>query len=325
LVRQIAKGALSPQSIQRAAAAMPAGKFRFVNNLGRGQFNIADRVVGNVGGHAGEMVRKLPTRQVGDVAEEYAPFRSLIDNYNQQYQPGAFQRAWGFVRGRQPAVPIAPYVAANARGGFQQLATGHASPPRALTKQLDDLHSGNIGPHGQIIDFTPRFDTRKMGLTPTPFTPLGQQFQRKLIDPVGHIGMKPQFDIFGNMKLDAPRNVRQVLTPELPRSNDLVRKYWALPAAQRAQWDQMMQQPAGLARYDRVANGYAKAMSQDVHDYLHPELAATATYHPKRQWGFWTDYNFDPAPYWGTAGLGAAGASALGYGGYKAYQALADK
>lgn len=74
LIRRMQQGLLSPHTIQRAAAAMPEGKFRFVKNLGRGQFSVADQVVGNFGqGAAGQAVRKMPTTHVSPVNEYDSP------------------------------------------------------------------------------------------------------------------------------------------------------------------------------------------------------------------------------------------------------------
>src|ERR1700739_1003079 len=119
LVRMIQAGKLGPATIQRAAQAFAPGKFRFLQNLGRGQFSLADKVVGNLGGTAGEMVRKLPTRLGATPVEEYGPLQKLITALNEKFPVAP-----------HPALPttpvgpaIAPFTHVGPQGGFQQLAT----------------------------------------------------------------------------------------------------------------------------------------------------------------------------------------------------------
>lgn len=167
LIRMMRAGKLSAPSIYRAARAMDPGKFRFVRNLGRGQFNLADEVVGNVGGHAGQMVRKLPAHAYRSPQEGYKGLKQFVDNANRQLPTST------------GAPAIAPYVAVNHRGAFQQLANQAVHSPEDLARRwrtwgfdgppgpsaarvptagahrlMNDLHEGNIGPGGQIIDFT---------------------------------------------------------------------------------------------------------------------------------------------------------------------------
>lgn len=141
-VRQIQQGALSPQSIQRVASSLPAGKFRFLENLGRGQFNVADKVVGNVGGHAGTMVRKLPAHAYTNPGLAYDGLKPFVDRVNRLIPT-------------QTGKPlIAPYLETGSQGAFQRLGTEDIGRmPMAAKHYLSDLHSGNIGPGGQIIDF----------------------------------------------------------------------------------------------------------------------------------------------------------------------------
>jgi hypothetical protein len=172
LVRAIQAGKLAAPSIQRAAKAMAPGKFRFLGNLGRGQFNVADKVVGNVGGHAGEMVRKLPAHAYVDPQDAYKGLKEFVDKANKQLPTAT-------------GVPaVAPYTAVNSRGAFQRIGNQSIHTPESFAKNLaeesrslgvpkgwlnqdaiakmpaegaanlmGDLHPGNIGPGGQIIDF----------------------------------------------------------------------------------------------------------------------------------------------------------------------------
>lgn len=173
LIRMMRAGKLSAPSISRAAQGMDPGKFRFVRNLGRGQFNLADEVVGNVGGHAGPMVRKLPAHAYTRPQDAYRGVQNFVDQANQKLPTPS-------------GVPaVAPYKAVNNRGAFQQLgnqsihtpesltaATNEAArswgvprgwiDPKAIAKShvpgaerlMGDLHQGNVGPGGQILDFS---------------------------------------------------------------------------------------------------------------------------------------------------------------------------
>lgn len=153
LVRRILAGQLSPATIQRAAEAMPEGTFRYVKNLGRGQFNIADQIVGNVGGHAGELVRKLPTHKYVKPEQSYANLREVVDEVNRRIPTPTGNPL------------IAPYVAVSNKGAFQRLANLDVALPsrrakadrqaiiRHAGRYIGDLHEDNIGKGGQIIDF----------------------------------------------------------------------------------------------------------------------------------------------------------------------------
>jgi hypothetical protein len=252
LVRRMAQGLLSPQAVQRAAGAMQPGKFRFVKNLGRGQYSLADEVVGNVNGYAGRMARKLPTRQGITPTDEYGPIKSVSDHVNKLYQKA--------VPGTAP--PIAPFIDVSGRGGFQQLATGHIPELahyreavgrglrsemlpqlRAPLDQLDDLHQGNMGPGGQIIDFQPRGHMLRELKSPFPasmesFNPLIAPYDYR------HPKVRSDFDLLGGKQfkelLDDPY-YRNYMPPQLRdenlwnkmynSSNNNVRKHWANPEA----------------------------------------------------------------------------------------------
>ena len=179
LVRRILKGTLSPKTITRAATAMPAGKFRFLNHLGEGQFNLADKVVGNVGGYSGVMARKLPNRYNPSYVEDGKSLKNIIDRFNSRME----HRRFGGTPGQTPL--IAPIIESNPKGVFQQLSTGNvpmktytrkelsnidvrlpysrmhftqANPRqmRAVNRNFMDLHQGNYGVRGQIHDAQPR-------------------------------------------------------------------------------------------------------------------------------------------------------------------------
>ena len=140
LVRRIAQGLLSPKSIQRAAQAMPEGSFRFVKNLGRGQFSLADKVVGNVGGHAGEMVRKVATHADLAPNQEYGPLKKLIVGYNAAYSK------------RSGGNPIAPYVDVNPRLRFRYHWFSSQPAGSELYELLPPTHrSGDPDPQRTVL------------------------------------------------------------------------------------------------------------------------------------------------------------------------------
>lgn len=213
LVRAISRG-LSEPAINRAAAAMPAGKFRFVAPLGRGQFSLADKVVGNVGGIQGLLARKMPTRAVPTPAVEYRPMQRITNQLNQQYA----------VPGQPP--PIAPFVQVSPKGGFQQLATAQVTPPAELKRRLSDLHSGNVGPGGQIIDYGVEYggDYLKGNKPPTVGSLLGYPILR----PDKQVAVRE--DILGNI---GQRGVpfKNISQQALGQSNNFIRKYWSTPGA----------------------------------------------------------------------------------------------
>lgn len=191
LVRRMLQGVLSPQTISRAAEAMPAGAARFVRNLGHGNMNVADHMVGNLGeGMAGQFVRKLPLRQLP--AEYAAQGENALSKW---YQPlvdhsQAFQQAHG-------NNVISPYVKATDQGAFQamdhagsggisrglfdehgQHAVGMMAEQRAANglapatssnarrvhrtagaepfkpMGLGDIHEGQFGPGGRLVDWS---------------------------------------------------------------------------------------------------------------------------------------------------------------------------
>jgi hypothetical protein len=162
LVRRMAQGLLSPATIQRAASIMPAGSVRSVGTfgnvtrasgpsatLGHGMLNLADRVVGNLGGgQAGEFVRKLPLRTLPtSSANMQAHYQPLVD-----MSRAVEQRYGGNV--------IAPYVQATNRGGFQVLDRPGIAPRPSISGNqayrmgIDDVRSDNLGPSGRIIDWS---------------------------------------------------------------------------------------------------------------------------------------------------------------------------
>lgn len=159
LVRRILAGSLSPKSVSRAAAGMPSGKFRFLNHLGTGQFTLADRVVGNVGGVTGELARKIPMRYSPNYVQEGNSLKEFTDRINTNAarrfrfgeQSGYYHQNGGPV--------VAPYVASTPKGVFQRLAD--AKPMRSksvisfLNKRVADLNPANYGPQGQILDAAP--------------------------------------------------------------------------------------------------------------------------------------------------------------------------
>jgi len=109
LVKAILAGKLSPASIQRAAAAMPLGKFRTLNNMGHGQFSDVSRVIGNIrkdtgGNYAGLMARKVGIRNDSNYAADMSREMFYGRNLNKKLQRLGFDS-------KNPA--IAEYLAVN--------------------------------------------------------------------------------------------------------------------------------------------------------------------------------------------------------------------
>lgn len=310
LVRRMAQGLLSPKTIQRAAGAMPEGKFRFVKNLGRGQFSVADQVVGNFGnGAAGQAVRKMPTTHVSPVAE-YGPTARLTEQLNQHFQPSILQRAVARVQGKQAAPPLAPYMAVNPRGGFQAMADGYVPwLPKKLKKTIGDLHEGNIGRGGQVFDYSLEHVSPSMGtLDPTMSpVPLTQMFRRPRLDGVP---LGAGQDLLGNTA-HQPAGVRDALAPMVAQSNNYIRRYWSLPPDQRAAFLTDLRQ--------RTQGRGNEALRRFMH--ARDNAATTPQSQPQRV-GMWTDFKYDPKPYLTVGGLGAGATGGLGYGAYQAYQSL---
>lgn len=325
LVRRIAQGALSPAAINRAASAMQPGKFRYLKTLGRGQFSLADEVVGNVGGQAGRMVRKVPTQALSSPAEEYAPLKDLSDFWNHKYTNSPLRRLTRAVTGApKPDPPIAPFNAVTDKGGFQQLATGNVPKlPWGLKRKLGDQHAGNVGPKGQVIDFSVEGNTPRGIRSPTSIL---DAFQRPRIDtattiPTDHGGA---YDLLGNIPSGSAAS--QTVAPYLQRSNNLVRKFWSMPPAQRQQFHEQLSRgtPQRKAEFMRQYTSVPAPANDPLRTAPHvPESQiSTAAHGPPRQIGMWTDFKYDPKPYLFAGGVGAGATGGVGYGGYKLYQHL---
>jgi hypothetical protein len=170
LTRRIMRGLLPESAIARAAAAMRPGQFRQVKHLGNGQFNLVDQVVGNVGGYAGQMARKMPIRVTPNYVAEGDQLKQITDKFNRRMT----HRRYGGTPNQTPV--IAPIIESNERGVFQRLADGrvpmsgrhvtvndrYPSPELAnpkhdakLRKSFIDLHQNNFGRHGQVLDSQP--------------------------------------------------------------------------------------------------------------------------------------------------------------------------
>ena len=235
LVRNVLKGGVSPANVQRAAGAMQPGQFRYLNNLGRGQTAIADRVVGNLGNEAGEFVRKLPTRHVPSVASQYQGTADEVTRLNKAfgYQPEWRANPKSPVHGSAELFSSYPHV--SDRGAFQRMATGQVKYPQGkavMMEQLSnagvgDLHAGNVGPGGQIFDYA------------TVNSPVGassdihSMLRRPLIEK-----STARYGVFGGADgvMDVAANGESVGTGVqqiVQRQNNAIRKHWAMPAASR--------------------------------------------------------------------------------------------
>lgn len=253
LIRMIRAGKLSAPSIARAAQGMDPGQFRFLRNLGRGQFNMADEVVGNVGNVTGQLVRKLPAHAYSEPQDAYKGLKSFVDQTNQQIPTPS------------GAPLIAPYEAVNSRGAFQQLANRTIHTPRSLDdavaatardygipksfldrdsvarlplpealRTLDDLHPGNIGPGGQIIDFT----APKSGLGWAPRT--AQRVSTSGIAP-NPTHIPGGFDELANLADRTPAQQAQYNAV-----NNSIRRFYAQPTAVRQNYPGAVPRMAGM-------------------------------------------------------------------------------
>lgn len=207
-VQAIQKGLLSAGNINRVAQSMPNGAFRTIGQLGHGAMNTAEKVVGNVGGNAGEMVRKLPLNPSIPLQKYYQP----LVNASQAAEKIA------------PGV-TAPYIAATPRGIFQQ----HAGPANVIPPGVTaptwqqnikdklaphgftDMHPENFSQGGKLFDFqAPQYGGAAAG---------GQIFNQKAIAKAS-----PQFASLmqGAVKAPTPAlreqsfNQATALVPKLP-------------------------------------------------------------------------------------------------------------
>ena len=159
LVRAMRKGLLSVESINRAAQAMKPGTARAVRSLGRGQFNVADLMVGNIGGKGQMAVRKLPSFNYARLKDAYTPIQADIRQLNK-----AFPQSTG-----NPL--FAEYLNIGRKGAFQRVASQPTDLKNVfgnnytdegaklldnIERKLWDIRAGNTGPEGQIFDYISR-------------------------------------------------------------------------------------------------------------------------------------------------------------------------
>ncbi len=253
----------------------------------------------------------MPTTAVSPLAE-YGATAKLTDHLNQRFAPSFMQRAYARVQGKTAAPPLAPYVAVNDRGGFQQLADGYVPwQPRGIKQRLGDLHSANKGPQGQILDFSVERGTPSMTQVGSPTT-IENAFTRPRIDAAP---LWDGRDILGNIHAHAPE-VQQRLRPMVEQSNNNIRKYWNTPQEQRGSL---------LAELQRRHDLQSKDAIRGLHLGQRDAVAnmPTGSFHePKSKIGVWTDFKYDPRPYLAVGGLAGGAAGGVGYGGYQAYQHL---
>lgn len=166
-IKMLQQGRLSPGSVEQIARTMPEGSARQVRYLGAGENQMADLMAGNVGGHQGLLVRKLPLRRLPNMADASRQQMAGWEELSARLTPE--QRSM-----------FAPILAGNERGVFQafgnrqvlpgwkpeygQHADWNRLPPevrrpfmnqlRPLEQQgVGDLHPRNLGSGGQVIDW----------------------------------------------------------------------------------------------------------------------------------------------------------------------------
>ncbi len=272
------RGRLSDAGLNTVTRAMPPNTFRTSDTLGRGQMNLAQRVYGNMPintqvpladipsagvsmirgtpHYAGEMVRKLPTRIQPDIAADFKPVNVMTNALNARFA--------------QPNVPppLTPYVHIGERGAFQIPAGRRQTPmPPVLAENLIDLHPGNTTratPQSEVpleaFDFgwdstLPNAVRLPRAAKTTSTVSPHMQLARPHIDPYGASAISPNRSMFGNRDYQhaGGKTVVNVLARQAPRQNDIVNKYWALPAAERAAYAAELQQSVGARMLQRSA------------------------------------------------------------------------
>ena len=163
LVRAMRKGLLSAESINRAAQAMKPGTSRYVKHLGRGQFNVADLMVGNIAGKGRTAVRKIPSFDHARLKDAYTPLQADARKMNKMFPQSTGNPLF------------AEYLNIGRKGAFQRVANQATDLPAAtyhynqdiqrgirpsdsnllsrLKKLMWDVRPGNTGPEGQIFDY----------------------------------------------------------------------------------------------------------------------------------------------------------------------------
>src|SRR5271165_6690016 len=132
-VDMIRRGLLSPESMSRIASTFKPGSFRTIQHLGSGVASIADRVIGNVGGRTGQMVRKIPLFPLDPKNFKHALFgdsNEFVRHPGKQLEPFYHPLVWASedIGRRIPPEAHAPYFAATPRGVFQEYAHGKPLP-----------------------------------------------------------------------------------------------------------------------------------------------------------------------------------------------------
>jgi hypothetical protein len=250
LVRQILRGTLSPSSITRAATAMRPGTVRQVKNLGHGSFNLADLMVGNVGGKPGLSVRKLPLRATS--LERENRLSRLASGRIEQMQPGVVAkhiptdgRKGVFQEyGTKQVVPGWTPEASRQGKYFQGHIQSHADASRfyenLVSKGVNDIRPSNLGPGGQLIDYQLRVGNKHRllaGETRGPELSRSAAFQKNM--PAIRVAKRPQGwrDLPAPQKADIEKQFQEArrvqdadwakyhkLTEQ--RLPNFVRKYW---------------------------------------------------------------------------------------------------
>ncbi len=253
-MRQYVAGKLSPASVSRIAQSMAPGTFRTAGNLGRGQFNLADEVVGNVGGFAGPMVRKLPTQLpysqlYGKTLTEATALPHLATDAiglpavgsptkamaREAVSPADYYRdllgvtdELNLRHGQSGAEPIVPIHDVNDKGLFQQLADRFGpkvNRPEVLDRQLSDVHGANVSPRNQIMDLTARPGARWESRVPGNDPVAGRIDPGTLYSPELGAGYIDRVANLPKLLKEMSPGVRSVVD----RSNNTIRRYWGSP------------------------------------------------------------------------------------------------
>jgi len=243
-LKLLRSGLLSPEALNRVTAALPEGTARYVKNLGRGQSQLADLVVGNIkGAPPGLAVRKLPT---------------YIQNINQMH---VNQLAASKALEKKVPGAAARYFPSNpAKGIMQEYGTKVVNPEwakaletinkdpldiaanRIMAKTVvplqtagaSDLHTNNFGPGGQLIDYmyklpknqlagqldssAPIISAKNQNMLRPGYNAAADKVDNKYMANIGGIGRYPYQWNFN--KIIKAKNLFSTV------NDQAVRKYW---------------------------------------------------------------------------------------------------
>jgi len=286
-VRMIQAGLLSPASIQRYAKSMPLGSFRTLGTAGRGQFQLADKVVGHIPGqfgpdYAGIMARKLPTQMPNLPTTlrlsppQLAPRMTSAELAPRHYYGELAKKVRELniqhrLPGRpDPLVPITgvtdkglfmPWAAATKPNTWLDRISQILGPRAKLTHELrtvlGDLHGGNLNHLGQVLD-----------PSPNPLTLAGQAWgkgiprvdfdTRRIVPGTQTAYLRDRAANLPSQFLSQAPAVQK----EIDYSNNMIRRFWHRPQDRAALLQRMADEAPAMK--GRLEAGLNRHMPQFV-------------------------------------------------------------